>query len=171
MATILAPGTPVVSDAAERQRYVAEHLIAWRLGWATWMLAAATLVWAYAWWRARVGAPRSAFLIAAVGIVVDLSSETLLVVAGAAGYAAVAPVAFFLTGAIANGLYTIGGIRLTAATPLSTHARTYAAFMWSAGLMITVGAVTGIPLVTAIATALLFVLFCPWCLWLAWRLR
>lgn len=171
MATVLAPGTPIVSDLAERQRYVAENLVAWRVGWASWMLAAATLVWAYAWWRGRVGAPRSAFAIAAAGIVVDLSAETALIVAGASGYTAVAPVAFFMSGAIANALYTIGGIRLTAATPLSTRARTYAAFMWSAALMITVGAITAIPLVTAIATALLFALFCPWCVWLAWRLR
>lgn len=171
MATTLAAGTPIVADPGERERYVVQHLVAWRVGWATWMVAAMALLWAYAWWRARANAPRSALAMAAVGLVADLSSETLLIVAGAAGYARVAPLAFFLTGAIANGLYTIAGIRLTAATRLSSRARAYAAFMWSAGLMITVGAVFGIPLVTAIATALLFALFCPWCVWLAWRLR
>ena len=171
MAAVLAPGTPIVADVGERERYVADHLLAWRAGWATWMLAAVTLLWAYAWWRARVRAPRSALAIAAAGIVTDLSSETLLIVAGAGGYATVAPVAFFLTGAVANGLYTIAGIRLTAATRLSPRARGYAAFMWSAGLMISVGAVVGSPLITAIATAVLFALFCPWCVWLAWRLR
>lgn len=171
MATVLAPGTPIIADVGERERYVAEHLVGWRVGWATWMLAAVSLLWAYAWWRTRVRAPRSALAIAAAGIVVDLLSETLLIVAGASGYDAVAPVAFFLTGAIANGLYTIAGIRLTAATRLSPRMRTYAAFMWSAGLMISVGAVLSIPLITAIATALLFALFCPWCAWLAWRLR
>ena len=39
MAVILAPGTPIVSDVAERERYIGEHLLAWRLGWATWMVA------------------------------------------------------------------------------------------------------------------------------------
>jgi hypothetical protein len=168
---VLAPATPLVADVAERERYISGNLIAWRAGWATWMLAAVTLLWCYVWWRGRVSASRRAIAIAAVGIAADLTAETMLIVAGADGYASVAPLAFFLTGAIANGLYTIAGIQLTLAMPLGPRERVYAAFMWSAGLMLSLGAIVAAPLVTAIASALLFTLFCPWCVWLWWRFR
>jgi hypothetical protein len=168
---VLAPATPLVADVAERERYVRENLTLYRAGWATWMVAAVTLLWCYAWWRGRVNAPRGAVMIAAVGITADLTAEAMLIVAGAEGYTSVAPLAFFLTGAIANGLYTIAGIQLTLAMPLGPRERAYAAFMWSAGLMLSLGAIIGAPLVTAIASALLFTFFCPWCVWLWWRLR
>ena len=46
MALILAPGTPLVADLPVRELYIGEHLLAWRIGWATWMIAAATLLFA-----------------------------------------------------------------------------------------------------------------------------
>jgi hypothetical protein len=168
---VLAPGTPLVADVAERERYIRENLVAWRVGWAIWMGAAATLLWCYVWWRARVNGPRSAIVVGVLGITADWTAEAMLILGGADGYAGVAPVAFFLTGAIANGLYTVAGIQLTVATPLGQRARTYAAFMWSAGLMLSLGAAIAQPLITAIASALLFGLFCPWCVWLWLRLR
>jgi hypothetical protein len=168
LALVLAPATPLVADIAERERYVREHLLAWRLGWATWMLAAATLIWCYAWWRRRVGGPHLAIVIALAGIAADWSAETMLIASGADGYGAVAPLAFFLTGAVANGAYTAAGILLTLATPLTQRSRAYAALMWSAGLSLSFGALFSINLITALATAELFALFIPWCVWL-WR--
>lgn len=167
LAFVIAPATPLVPDVAERARYVREHLLEWRIAWGSWMLAAATLLWFYAWWREKVRAPRSAVGIALLGMFVDIFAETLLVVPDRY-VAELAPLSFFLTGAIANGLYTIAGIQLTLATPLRTWSRTYAAFMWSAGLMLTLGPLISQPVIIAIATAELFVLFVPWCVWL-WR--
>ncbi len=171
MALVLAPGTPIVPDIAERERYIREHLLAWRVGWATWMIAAATLLWFYAWWRARVNGPQRAVTIAAAGIAADWSAELALIVAGADGYAGIAPLAFFFTGAIANGLYTAAGIQLTFATPLGPGARAYASLMWSAGALLSFGALFNFALLTAIATGELFLLFIPWCVWLWRRLR
>jgi hypothetical protein len=168
MAVILAPGTPIVSDVAERERYIAEHLLAWRLGWATWMVAAATLLWYYAWWRARVNGPQRAITIASIGIAADWASEITLVLSGADGYARVAPLAFLFTGAIANGLYTYAGIQLTFATPLGPAARAYTGLMWAGGALVSFGALVNFPLLTAIGTTLLFALFIPWCVW-SWR--
>jgi len=91
-------------------------------------------------------------------------------VSGAGGYAAVAPLAFFLTGAIANGAYTAAGILLTLASPLTPRSRAYAALMWSAGLSLSFGALFDITLIAALATAELFALFIPWCVWLRRRL-
>jgi hypothetical protein len=169
LALVLAPGTTLVPSAAERSRYIGEHLLAWRVGWATWMIAAATLLWFYAWWRRLVGGPHLALGLAFAGIVADWSAELALIVAGGEHHASVAPVAFFLTGAVANGLYTAAGILLTLATPFGTAARAYAAFMWSAGMMLSISAALDLPLFTAIATAELFALFIPWCLYLGRR--
>lgn len=168
LALVIAPATPLAADIAERERYVREHLDAWRAAWAMWMVAAATLLWCYAWWRARVRASHVPLVVAGIGIAADWSAETLLIAGAPDAYAQVAPLAFFLTGAIANGLYTIAGIQLTLASPFTPAERAYAAFMWSAGLMLSAGAILGIPIVTAIATGELFLLFCPWCFWL-WR--
>jgi hypothetical protein len=168
LALVLAPGTPVVPDLAERERYIREHLLAWQLGWATWMVAAATLVWCYAWWRRRVSGPHLAVTVAFLGIAADWSAEIALIVSGADGYRAIAPLAFLMTGAIANGLYTVAGVLLTLATPLRPAGRAYAALMWSAGISVSFGALFAIPLITALATAELFALFVPWCVWL-WR--
>ena len=171
MAVVLAPGTAIGGDVAERERYIAEHLIAWRLGWATWMVAAATLLWYYAWWRARVNGPPRAITIASIGIAADWAAEIALIVTGADGYASIAPLAFFFTGAIANGLYTYAGIQLTLATPLGPGPRAYAGLMWAGGALVSFGALVNFPLLTAIATALLFGLFVPWCVWSWHRLR
>lgn len=168
---VLAPATPLVADPAERARYVADHLLLWRLGWGTWMIAALTLVWFYVWWRAKTGAPHAALAVAAAGLVVDLSAETALVVAAPDAFLAVAPLAYVLTGAVANGLYTVAGIVLTLATPLSAVERAWAALMWAGGLLLSAGAALDLPIVTAIATGVLFPLLVPWCVRLWLRLR
>ena len=168
MAVVLAPGTPIVADVAERERYIGEHLLAWRLSWATWMAASATLLWYYTWWRARVNGPPRVLTIASIGIAADWAAEIALIVVGADGYASIAPLAFFFTGAIANGLYTYAGIQLTFATPLGPGARAYAALMWAGGALVSFAGLVNFPLLTAIGTALLFALFIPWCVW-SWR--
>jgi hypothetical protein len=171
LALVLAPGTTLVPSVDERARYIADHLAAWRIGWMVWMVAALTLVWFYLWWRARVNGPHVAVLIALVGIIADWIAEVALIIAGADGHAAVAPAAFFLTGAVANGLYTVAGIVLTLATRLGPIARAYAVLMWAAGAFLSIGAALDAPFITALATMGLFALFIPWCVWLGRRLR
>jgi hypothetical protein len=170
LALVLAPGTTLVPGVDERARYIADHIVAWRISWMVWMVAAVTLVWFYVWWRARVNGPHVALLVAVAGIAADWTAELSLIVAGAEGHAAVAPAAFFLTGAVANGLYTVAGIVLTLATPLGPLARAYAVLMWAAGAFLSIGAAADVPFITALATAALFALFIPWCVWLGRRL-
>jgi hypothetical protein len=92
-------------------------------------------------------------------------------VGGVETYIATSPFAFALTGGVANGLYTLCGIGLTLATPLKRFERAWAAVMWGAGIALSVGALASIPVVTAGASAMLFALFCPWCVYLAVKLR
>lgn len=166
MLFILAPGTPL-AEPAQRAAYVQAHQLEWRLGWLTWVAAAVSLLWFFWWWRARVGAHYAALVVATLGLVADLTAEFALI------YYLVTspPFAFTLTGGVANGLYTIAGIALTLATPLSTPERVWAGVMWSSGLALSIAAFAGAHLLTAVATAVLFALFCPWCVYLAVKLR
>lgn len=166
MLFVLAPGTPL-AEPEQRGAYVQAHTLEWRLGWLTWVAAALSLMWFYVWWRKRVGAHYLPLVIAALGLVADLTAEFALIYY----LAATSPLAFTLTGGVANGLYTIAGIALTAATPLSRMERVWAAAMWSAGLSLSFAAFAGDHLATAVATALLFALFCPWCVYLGMKLR
>jgi hypothetical protein len=167
MAFVLAPATPIVSDLTERLVYVQTHLLAWQLGWAVWIAAAVSLLWFYAWWRGRIGASFVAVALAAGGLIADVTSETMLIFYDTT----TAPLAFALTGVVANGLYTACGICLTLATRLSAAERTWATVMWAAGVTLSIATLAGLYLLAAIATAVLFALFCPWCVYLAVKLR
>lgn len=165
MAFVLAPATPIVTDAAERSAYVQTHLVAWRLGWAVWIAAALSLLWFYAWWRGRIRASYVPVVIAAIGFVADATAEVALILN------LVTTFAFDLTGIVANGLYTVCGIWLTFATRLTAAERIWAALMWAAGITLSVATLAGVYLLAAVATAVLFALFCPWCVYLAVKLR
>lgn len=167
MALVLAPATPIVADAAERLAYVEANLVAWRLGWAVWIVAALTLLWFYWWWRGRIGLSYLPVALAAGGFAADVTSEIMLMLYDAA----TAPFAFLLTGVVANGLYTACGIWLTLAMRLSNVERIWAAVMWAAGITLGLATLTGLYLAAAVATAVLFALFCPWCVYLAVKLR
>lgn len=167
MAFVLAPATPIVTDAAQRSAHVQAHLLEWRLGWAVWIAAALSLLWFYAWWRGRVGAPYVPVVIAAIGFAADATAELTLI------YYLVtsATFAFDLTGIVANGLYTMSGIWLTLAMKLGPAERIWAAVMWAAGIALSLATLAGLYLLAAVATAVLFALFCPWCVYLAVKLR
>lgn len=167
MALVLAPATPIVADPVARFTYVQDHLLAWRLGWAVWIAAALSLLWFYAWWRGRIGASYVPVVVAAIGFVADATAELTLIYY----LVTTSTFAFDLTGIVANGLYTICGIWLTLATRLTAVERIWAALMWTAGITLSVATFSGAYLIAAIATAVLFALFCPWCVYLAVKLR
>ena len=167
MAVVLAPATPIVTDSTERFAYVQSHLLAWRLGWAVWIAAALSLLAFYAWWRGRVGASYVPVALAACGLVADVTSEATLIQYDVM----TASFAFVLTGVVANGLYTACGIWLTLAMRLNTTERVWTALMWGAGITLSLATLFGMYLLAAIATAVLFALFCPWCVYLAVKLR
>jgi len=166
MAVVLAPGTPIVADPAQRAAYVSAHQVEWRAGWLIWVAAGLSLLWFYAWWRARVGAPHVVLLVASLGFVADITAELAFIV-----YLVTEPFTVALTGGVANGLYTVAGALLTLATPLPALARVWAWSMWGAGALLSLGSFAGAPMLVVSSTAVLFALFCPWCVYLAARLR
>lgn len=173
LATVLAPGTTLVADPMVRDTYVREHAFVWRAGWALWVAAAASLIAFYAWWAAR--SRRSALVIAGLGLATvgfasDLFAQWLLI-AWVPERPDLAPLAFLLTGGAANGLYTLGGIALSVATPVIRGGfAVWTAVMWLAGLALSAFALLDIALGIAAATAVLFALFVPWCVVLGRRL-
>lgn len=167
--TMLAPGTPLVDEPA-RAAYVRDHLALWRAGWSLWVLAAISLLVFYRWWGVRIGAGPGPLAFAVAGFAADLVAESLLI-AVAPDRPEVARPSFALTGAVANGLYTLAGVLLTLRTPRLRGA--FAAWtwtVWASGAALSAAALVDVPLLVAAATAVLFALFVPWCVAMGRRL-
>ena len=167
LALLLRPGTEVVSDAAGRIAYISGHELLWRAGWACWIAAALSLLAFYAWWATRLPDWRwgvAALVIASTGLVFDLTAESLLIGWLPKDYAAVAPAASLLTGGPGNGLYTVAGALLTLATPgLKGWFAIWTWTIWGAGFGLSVFTFAGNFVGVAVCSAVLFALFCPWC--------
>jgi len=121
------PGS-VVSPLVERMAYLAGRPPGWTWGWGVWMLCTLLLVAYMAALRplaSRSLAAQLALVLAAAGMAVDLFSDVIqiqvLPLAARAGAAAPATFLAFerlaLTGGatVANGLYTVGVLLMTAA--------------------------------------------------------
>lgn len=194
MALLLRPGMLTETDAAARATHVATHPVLWTTGWVIWMLAAQSLVGFYAWWGARLALGRAAFraavlgvLLAGIGSMFDLTGETLSVLVlsersdgvltdaatwNSAPFTATERAATLLTAGIANLLYTLGGVRLTLATPdLPPVVRTLLWGTWIAGAAMTLAAIGNHVGGMVAATVVLFPLLIVWTIWMgrAWR--
>ena len=169
MATVLAPGTPLALEPA-RAAYVRDHVALWRAGWSLWVLAAVSLLVFYRWWSGRVGAGRVPLALAVGGFAADLAAEALLIVV-APDLPEVARPSFALTGAVANGLYTLAGALLSLRTPgVRGPFAAWTWAVWGTGAALSVAALIEAPLAVAAASAALFVLFVPWCVVMGRRL-
>lgn len=161
------------SDLSARIAYVGNHLLAWRLGWLVWNLAAISLLGFFvvlaARWRER--APilcGLALLCAAAGLAADLGAETILVVVspGLRGetYAVVESIAVALTGYLGNGLYAVGGILLTVAgrRDLPPMLLWLAAAVWTVALWLSVATLVSSNAGQFASAAALMPLFVLW---------
>ena len=144
MLLVLRRGLATNPDLSDRIRFVAESLSSWRLAWATWNLAALSILYFFGR-MARVhdsGDPgiarwcRIAFRIAIAAVFFDLSAEMLMMFVlpaaassrDAAKFLFVDRAAVLLTGFLANGLYTAAAAILALASR-----RSYPLWTWSAG--------------------------------------
>jgi hypothetical protein len=166
LASVLAPGTTLVADPAAREAYIQEHLLLWRAGWATWILATTSLVALFVWWTRRLAPhPLHVFALGLAGAayVSDMTAQTLLITV-VPDRPAVMPLAFALTGGITNTLYTLAGIVLSVLTPMRPPLRVWTAGVWLAGAGVSVSVLFDLPLAAAATSAALFLLFVPWCI-------
>jgi len=183
LALVLRGGTELEADLARRAQYITQHTSAWRVGWAIWMLSAASLVGLYAWWAARL--PKSGWRVAGVvcaaaGMACDLTGEGIfmsMLVERAergdlAGLAEAQRLGGLLTAGAANALYTVGGVILMLLT--TDHPKWVRRAMWAtwiAGVVMTVSSVLDEVTGLVISSAVLFPLLIAWTVWMArfWR--
>jgi hypothetical protein len=190
MVVTLRPGTIAKPDTIARGMYIVEHAVAWTAGWSVWMLTALSLVGFYAWWGSRLEAAAFAtiaVLIAALGMVCDLSGESLSVLLlvenvppigtaepmsafDAARFLRIERIATLLTAGASNALYTLGGMLLMLATPeLPRWVRASMWGTWLAGMAMTVAGLLNHVAGMMVATAVLFPLLICWVAWMGAR--
>ena len=182
---VLRHGGLTEPDVAVRGQYIAAHSVAWTLGWATWMIAATSLVGFYAWWGSRLAAQNVAIVavvISAIGMVCDFSGEALLalflveraatVADNVAAFASIERTFVLLSAGLSNGLYTLGGILLTMATPdLLAWIRAAMWGTWLAGIVMVFAANANWLGGMVVSTAVLFPLLILWTAWMGARWR
>ncbi|HKB07075.1 MAG TPA: hypothetical protein VKF61_02210, partial [Candidatus Polarisedimenticolia bacterium] len=172
IAFLLKPGTEVVPDPVARMNYIAAHPYLWRTGWGLWIVAAISLLAFYAWWGAHL--PRTAWaltglFIATCGAACDLLAESLFIGWLPERMEEIQRLGTILTGAAANGLYTLAGVLLTTMTAsLRGPFRILTWTVWAAGCALTATALAATATGMAVATAVLMAMFCPWA-WLMGR--
>lgn len=121
MALVLRHGLETNPDLGDRLAFIVRRQGLWTAAWATWNVAAASILYLfYALWKAHGGAAcRLAVAIAAAGVAADLTAEAIemfiLPPLAGRGFADPDAAALFLkthrqavllTGGLANGLYT-----------------------------------------------------------------
>ncbi len=170
LALALRPGTEATPDPAERAAYIAQHPLLWRGGWLLWMAAALSLLGFYAWWGGRPDMARWAvlgFWLAAAGLLFDFLAESLYIGWLPAQLEALQRLGTLLSGGAANGLYTLGGIVLTLATPWrSARLRALSWGVWLSGLALSASALAGFVPGLVISSAALITLFVPFAFWM-----
>jgi hypothetical protein len=192
----LRPGLALEPNTSARASFVSTHLSHWTVGWATWMVAAASYVGFCAWWasklqegqavpanhNARTNIATLAVAIVALGTVFDFSGEgslILLLVEQVSNTVEGTVVAINLTSVIrierafailsaglANGLYTIGGILLTLLT--TGLPKWVQAAMWISWLAGIAMTVSAFVDSNAGFVVSSVVLFPPFILWISW---
>jgi hypothetical protein len=161
------------SDLSARIGYVGDHILAWRVGWLVWNVAAISLLGFFvalaALWRER--APilcGLALLCGAAGLAADLGAETILAVVSPGlhekTYVVVESIAVALTGYLGNGLYAVGGILLTLAggRELPPRLLWLAAAVWTVALWLSVATLVSSDAGQFASAAALLPLFVLW---------
>jgi len=177
---------------AERSSWVLANVRDWRIAWGTWMVAGPTLVLFYAAFAATLSDEMRlvrgvAVATATAGLAADLYAEYLLAFLLPARYASLPPgestrvlltlpqtrevlaaegTATLLTGALANGLYTIAGMMIAVAAHSTRgfpRALAWAsAPAWALGIALSVSVMLRHPWATAVSMAALMACFLAW---------
>lgn len=180
-ALALAPGLPPV-DVLARRAFVIAHPIAWGLGWATWMLAALTLLLFFIAWADTLpqrGWTLFALGLAVMGAVADWLSETTWIWLAPAWALRAGNDSFYanlysiwerayivLSPGLANLLYTLGGLALNLIAlrtrPFPKWLGGWGLIVWLLSLVLSGVAFMGYETWLTPTTAGVFALFLPW---------
>ncbi len=181
VALVIRNGIPP-GDVAARAAYVAANAMAWRIGWAVWLPASLALVLFFAAWadvvEYRVWGILAVGLTLAgavidwademfwIGLAPDLAARFATDVFAAGAYALWDRAYIVLSMGLANALYTIGGIILTA---LAFKTRgfpkwlaRFSAVVWALSLDLSIVAWIGDGVWIQVVSTLVFATFMPW---------
>ncbi len=136
------------------------------------MMAALSLAGFYAWWGSGTATrpALTAFAIAALGLLCDFAGESLFIGWIPRPDGTMYRIASLLTGGAGNGLYTVAAVILTIATP-SLPLRWWAWLAWAGGIALTLFTILNISTGILVASAALMILFIPWVVVMAAKLR
>jgi len=166
MLFVLRHGLESAADPSVRAAYIADHPWLWRGSWAIWVAAAVSLLGFYASWGSRRADARrglAAFGVAAAGLAFDLAGQGLLMGWFPEDLARLDRACALLSGAAANGLYTVAGTMLTLGTgDLRGARRIWTWVVWGSGYGLAAAALVGSVAGMAAATAAVMISFCPW---------
>ena len=183
----VAPGTELEPDPARRAAFVADHVPLWRFTWILWMAASISLLAFFHVWADRLAAlgagtiVRKLTVVVGLGVVCDLSGETINIVA--LTRKDLAPSTFSLWAyryqilgpILANGLYCVAGLAMSGIGHRTGFLRGRFALlgflMWTVGMGLTVAALVDVPLAMVATGGAVMTLFLPWASIVAWRLR
>lgn len=163
---VLRHGLGSSADLAARASYVVEHAVLWRAGWMIWIAAGVSLLAFYASWGSKLADPRralAAFAVAATGLALDVAAEGLFIGWYPEDLARLDRACALLSGAGANGLYTVAGTILTLGTEgLAGPRKLWTWTVWGCGYGLAAAAILGSVAGMEVTTAALMVAFCPW---------
>lgn len=183
-----AGGTEIEPVMANRLQWVTGHAPLWAAAWFSWVLASMSLLAFCTAWAAHLmerGMARTwavgACLVCGVGLVCDLSGETLNLVWplqpgralaeftwGARTYA-------LFSVAAANGLYCVAGMMLSGLSWRVGFLKGWLGragiLMWAVGLVLTVMAVLNEGVGMIVTGAVVMAFYIPWAAAVGWKLR
>lgn len=178
---VLRNGIPP-GDLATRAAFVAANATAWRIGWALWLPASLALVLFFAGWADAMpyrGWGMIAVALTLAGATIDWADE-MFWIGLAPGLAARFTADVFAAGAyalwdrayvvismgLANGLYTLGGIILTALAfktrGFPRRLAWFSAIVWALSLDLSIAALIGDGVIIQVVSTLVFIAFLPW---------
>jgi hypothetical protein len=170
-ATLMRPGS-IEAPLAERQAYIAEHALEWRIGWGVWMAAAVTYVLfmrslgrsdTRTWFAVLI-----AFAAATFDLVGDAIQMSLPHFAGGPRFVEFERLANFIGLVLAFGLYSLAV--LVATWKLSGHViAALGSITFVAGLVMVVGGLADEPSLVVLSAGPTILAYCGWVLAVAFR--
>lgn len=165
----VAGGTEIEPELTKRALFVETHQFRWTATWLSWMVTSLSigpffLLWARE--QERHGLVTLACAICILGIPFDLAGEWVNLSTSAATFARDTHRYSLCGPGIANGLYCMGGLVMSARSWRSGFLRgtlgVVGFTMWTTGLALTIAALCSARIATVITGGLTMTLFVPW---------
>lgn len=157
---IVYPGTDANPDLAARADFIRQHLVVWRIAWSIVLVAMIALTSFMILW-ARTISPRRVgltLILVASAISFDAVGLLLLIFQYPQRMEQLDPFVRLLAPILATSLYSVAGAILTNATKLGILCKSISWTAWTAGGLLSIGAIIGIPVLMVSAAGTMWAL-------------